>query len=45
MTFATYVATPVPIGLGVEVELEDDTGMTLYKTVGLHMVIAKTLIE
>ena len=41
--FAAYDATPVPIG--VAVELEVGTGMTLYRTVGLHVEIVMTLIE
>ena len=41
--FAEYDATPVPIG--VAVELEVGTGMTLYRTVGLHVEIVMTLIE
>lgn len=32
-------------GVGVAVELEDETGKTLYKTVGLHIEIVKTLME
>lgn len=45
VTFAEYEIAPVATGLGVDVELEDGIGITLYNTVGLHIVIANTLIE
>lgn len=45
MAFAENDAAAVLVRLGTAVELEDDTGKTLYKTVGLHKEIVKTLIE
>jgi hypothetical protein len=47
VTFAEYsdaAAVLVLAGAGVA-ELDDETGKTLYKTVGLHIEMVKTLME
>lgn len=42
----TVAAALLVVGTGIAVlKLEDDTGKTLVKTVGLHMEIVKTLME